>query len=598
VALCRARKKQLRGKLLRHFNHVFTATGNFCLATGDVRRRASRIPASPVNAFTDALMKLGPMRLFAALGITAIVAAAVFAVVFRVGGEEKALLFSNVEMSEAGEIASRLEAANIPYELKGDGTTIMVPRSKVLSARLMLAEDGLPSQGSVGYEIFDRQDALGATQFQQNINRLRALEGELARTIASIHGVERARVHLVLPEKQLFAQERDQPSASIVLKVGGGALSAGQVRAIRNLVASAVPGLAVNRVTIADDDGRLLAAAEDDASGAAGAEAMDERKAGIEERLRKEVQAIVESVVGPGAARVQVSADIDFNRVTSTSQTFDPEGRVVRETNSSEESSKGAGPGGGGASASRNVPDGTGENTSGGGDESERTEENVKYEISNTTKTEIVEGGRIKRLSVAVAVDGVTTPGAEGQPAAWAARDAQELERITALVKSAVGFDEARGDKVEVVNLKFARAPTEGTEAAKPSLFSFGKDDIMRGAEILAALIASLAVIFFVLRPLIGGLLKPPGASGGPGLLPSPAGGGGLMAGGGMGAIPPPLAGALPAPAGGMAVESTLDVARINGQLNTSTVKRVAEVIEQHPEESAQILRTWLSERA
>lgn len=547
-------------------------------------------------------MKLGPMRLFAALGVTAIVAAAVFALVFRVGGEEKALLFSGVELSEAGEISSRLDGAGIPYELKGDGTTIMVPRSKVLSARLMLSEDGLPSRGSVGYEIFDRQDALGATQFQQNINRLRALEGELARTIASIQGVERARVHLVLPEKQLFAQERDQPTASIVLSVAGGALSAGQVRAVRNLVASAVPGLAVNRVTIADDDGRLLAAAEDDTSGAAGAEAMDERKAGLEERLRKEVQDIVESVVGPGAARVQVSADVDFNRVTSTSQTFDPEGRVVRETNSTEESTKSGATGGGGASATRNLPDGAGENASGGGDESERTEEKVRYEISNTTKTEIIEGGRIKRLSVAVAVDGVTTPGAEGQPAAWAARDAQELERITALVKSAVGFDEARGDKVEVVNLKFARTAVEGTESGKPSMFSFGKDDIMRGVEILAALIASIAVIFFVLRPLVAGMIAPPGSAG--------AGAGGLLTGpGGAGAVsgvsgaggplpPPPLAGALPAPAGMSVVDSTLDIARINGQVNATSVKRVAEVIEQHPDESAQILRTWLSERA
>ncbi len=545
-----------------------------------------------VNAFTDALMKLGPMRLFAALGITAVVAAALFALMFRVGGEEKALLFADVEMAEAGEITAKLETANIPFELKGDGTTIFVPRSKVLSARLMLSEDGLPSRGSVGYEIFDRQDALGATQFQQNINRLRALEGELARTIASIRGVEKARVHLVLPERQLFAQDRQNPTASIVLKIAGGQLSAGQVRAIRNLVASAVPGLAVNHVTIADDSGRLLAAAEDAEDGAAAAEAMDERRAGLEERLRKEVQDIVESVVGAGAARVQVSADVDFNRTTQTSQTFDPEGRVVRETNSTEDSTKGGGSGGGGASATRNLPDGAASDTADGGDSSEHTEEQVKYEISNTTKTEINEGGRVKRLSVAVAVDGVTTPGADGQPSAWKARDAQELERITALVKSAVGFDEARGDKVEVVNLKFAQLPAAGTEVAKASMFSFGKDDIMRGAEIIAALIASMAVIFFVLRPLVAGMIGGGGAR---------TGGTPLLGGGGSGvtaALGPPVAGALPAPAGAAQLDPALDIARINGQVSTSSVKRVAEVIEQHPDESAQILRTWLSERA
>lgn len=541
-----------------------------------------------MNPFADALLKMGPFRLLAALGVTAVVAAALFALIFRVGGEEKALLFSGVEMAEAGEIASRLDAANIPYELKGDGTTIMVPRSKVLSARLMLSEDGLPSRGSVGYEIFDRQDVLGATQFQQNINRLRALEGELARTIASIRGVESARVHLVLPERQLFAQEREQPSASIVLKVGGD-LSAGQVRAVRNLVASAVPGLSANRVTIADDGGRLLAAADGGDDGVAAAEAVDERKAGIEERLRKEVQAIVESIVGNGAARVQVAADVDFNRLTSTSQTFDPEGRVVRETNSSEEKTTGGSGGGGASSATRNLPDGATEGDSGGGGEgSERTEEQVRYEISNKTTTEIVEGGRIKKLSVAVAVDGVTTPGADGAEATWAPRDAADLERITALVKSAVGFDEARGDKVEVVNLRFARSPEAGATAEKASMFSFGKDDIMRGAEIIAALIAAFGVIFFVLRPLVSGLIRPSGGA--------PA----LAAGGAAPALGPPSAGALPAPGsgGGNAGEAGLDVARISGQVNQSSVKRVAEVIEQNPDESAQILRTWLMERA
>ena len=549
-----------------------------------------------VNAFTDALMKLGPMRLFAALGITAVVAAALFALMFRVGGEEKALLFSDVEMAEAGEITAKLDTANIPYELKGDGTTIFVPRSKVLSARLMLSEDGLPSRGSVGYEIFDKQDALGATQFQQNINRLRALEGELARTISSIRGVEKARVHLVLPERQLFAQDRQNPTASIVLKIAGGQLSAGQVRAIRNLVASAVPGLAVNHVTIADDSGRLLAAAQDGEDGAAAAEAMDERRAGLEERLRKEVQDIVESVVGVGAAHVQVAADVDFNRTTQTSQKFDPDGRVVRETNSTEDSTKGGASGGGGsASATRNLPDGAGADAAGaGGDTSEHTEEQVKYEISNTTTTEINEGGRVKRLSVAVAVDGITTPGADGQPPTWKAREPQELERITALVKSAVGFDEARGDKVEVVNLKFAQAPEVGVEVAKASMFSFGKDDIMRGSEILAALIASMAVIFFVLRPLVSGMINGGGARTGAG-VPLLAGGGG---GGGASSLAPPVAGALPAPAGGAApLDPSLDIARINGQVSTSSVKRVAEVIEQHPDESAQILRTWLSER-
>src|SRR5690606_39188103 len=188
---------------------------------------------------------------------------------------------------EAGEITQRLEAADIPYELRGDGTSIFVARSRVLEARMMLSAEGLPSQGSIGYEIFDEPDALGQTQFQQNINRLRALEGELARTIASLDGIASARVHLVLPERQLFARETEQPSASIVLQLRRDELTPSQVRAIRNLVASATPGLTTGRVTIVDESGRLLAAASSE-DGAV-AEGVDARQVAVEERIRRTV---------------------------------------------------------------------------------------------------------------------------------------------------------------------------------------------------------------------------------------------------------------------------------------------------------------------
>ncbi len=180
----------------------------------------------------------------------------------------------------------------------------MVPRSKVLGARMMLSADGLPTRGSVGYEIFDKSDALGATQFMQNLNRLRALEGELARSIASLDGVASARVHLVLPERQLFEKEQQQPTASIVLKLNRDSLGSGEVKAIRNLVASATPGLSPSKVTILDEGGNLLAAAT--ADGEAGIdEANDSQQTAAEERIRRTVQNIVEGIVGPGAARVQ-----------------------------------------------------------------------------------------------------------------------------------------------------------------------------------------------------------------------------------------------------------------------------------------------------
>ena len=544
-----------------------------------------------MNAVSQWIQKAGSTRIIAMIVIAAISLAALVALTLRMGQEEKALLFSNIGIDEAGEITNRLEQSKIEFKLSPDGTAVYVPRSTVLEARMMLSAEGLPARGSVGYEIFDRQDALGATQFQQNINRLRALEGELARTITSIDNVESARVHLVLPERQLFERDRQKPSASIVLKVRG-ELSAAQVRAVRNLVAGATPDMSPHRVTILDETGQLLAAAEEDGA-AADMQGAEDRQRSVEERMRKTVQDIVESVVGPGAVRVQVNADMDFNRITQNSETFDPEGRVARSTQTSEEAANANSRDGGSTTAGRNVPDGGGANGGGGGDASNRTEETVNYEISRTTRTEVIEGGRVKKLSVAVAVDGKMAPAADGQPAQWTPREAAEMERITALVKSAMGFDEQRGDKVEVVNVQFAKSALAGTEAKKPGPLDFQKSDIMRGAEILAALVAVLALVLFVLRPMVSGILKPAGASvagSGPGAaLAGPGGSAGAAA---LAASSEQIQRA------GEDMRANVELARIRGDIRDSSLKQVQEIIEQHPEESVAILRGYLSNAA
>lgn len=534
-----------------------------------------------LNGFANLLLKAGPTRLFAALGVTAVVAALLFSLIFRMGGEEKSLLFANVDMREAGQITQRLEAADIPYELRGDGTSIFVARSRVLEARMMLSADGLPSRGSVGYEIFDQPDALGQTQFQQNINRLRALEGELARTIASLDGISSARVHLVLPEHQLFQRDAEQPSASIVLQLRRDALTPQQVRAIRNLVASATPGLTSNRVTILDETGRLLAAAASEDG--VDADGVDARQASVEERIRQTVADIVEGVVGPGNVRVQVHADMDFSRVSETSEHYDPEGRVVRSTSTSEDTGSSTdGRNSQGASAGANTPDGAGASggANGSSDNSSASQETINYEISRTTTTRVTEGGTLRRLSVAVAVDGVTTPGENGAEATYAARSDEEMQRITALVRSAVGFSQERGDTVEVVNVRFARqAPAGGVEEHAPGMFDLGSMDLMRIIEIIAALVAALAFVFFVLRPLVGGLVR-----GGAALPALP---------GAVPALAAPAAAALPAPAGDGVDE--IDITQIQGRVRASSVKKVAEIVEQHPDESIQIIRGWLN---
>lgn len=538
-----------------------------------------------MNGISNLLLKAGPTRLFAALGIAAVVAALLFTLVLRMGGEEKSLLFAGVDMREAGAITQRLEQAEIPYDLRGDGTSIFVARSRVLEARMMLSAEGLPSRGSIGYEIFDEPDALGQTQFQQNINRLRALEGELARTIASLDGISSARVHLVLPERQLFSRDAAQPTASIVLGLRRDELTAGQVRAIRNLVASATPGLTSSRVTILDETGRLLAAAQGE-DGAV-AEGIDARQTAMEERIRSTVTDIVEGIVGQGNARVQVTAEMDFNRVSETSERFDPEGRVVRSTSTTEETAASA-ERAQGTTAAANIPDtGAGAAANGPQNSNNSSQETVNYEISRTTRTEVSEGGRVRRLSVAVAVDGVTAPG-EGEDAApqYTARSEEEMQRLTALVRSAVGFNAERGDVVEVVNTQFARVGPPGGALEEPGMFAFlGDLDVMRIIEIVAALIASLAFVFFVLRPLIGGLVRGNNPASGQLALTGP---------GGPPALPGPggAAAALPANDGS---DSTIDVAQVHGRVRASSVKRVAEVVDQHPDESIQIIRGWLN---
>src|SRR5215203_1700440 len=249
-------------------------------------------------------------------------------------------LFTDLTTEDSSSIIKDLERQAIPFELRNEGAVIMVPKDKVTRLRMKLAEANLPKGGGVGYEIFDKSDALGTTSFVQNINHLRALEGELSRTIRAIDRIAAARVHLVLPERPLFSRERQEPSASIVLKLRG-SLEAQQVRAIRHLVASAVNGLKPTRVSVVDESGRLLAdgARSDSPLGVT----ADERQVAYERRLREQIEQIVTSTVGPGRARVQLTADFDFNRVTQTSEKFDPEGRVMRSSQTREESSAAGG---------------------------------------------------------------------------------------------------------------------------------------------------------------------------------------------------------------------------------------------------------------
>ena len=536
-----------------------------------------------MNGFFAALQRFGLGRLAAFAGIGVGIAAALGALFMNMG-RPNALLYSNLDLKEAGEITRALDQANIRYEAKGDGSTLMVARDEVATTRLLLSGKGLPTAGSVGYEIFDQTSVVGQTDFVQQLNRQRALEGELARTIQSLEGVTSARVHLVLPKKELFEDEIQQASASVSIAVGAREPTPDQVRAIQNLVAGAVPNMKPDRVTVVDQHAKTL-------SGGSEGDAMaaDGRKSAVEARVAKTVKTLVEGVVGAGKARVNVTADLDLSQVTIQQETFDPDGQVVRSETTSEENANENQPNQTGAvTAAANIP-GAPPNPEGNiNSASGRTGTTTNYDISKTVRTEVKEPGQVKRLSVAVAVDGVTAPaGKDGKPGAYTARPAAEMQRIEQLVRTAVGFDAQRGDQVTVINVQFPRADTGGGVVTANPLMGFDKNDIMQIVQWVILLIVALLTIFFVVRPLFNGSAGP---RTGVTRLVTTADGQQMM-------LPmDPSTGdplALPGP-DQSEMEQRIAIAKIEGQVKASSIKRVAEFVESHPEESVALLRTWL----
>ena len=508
-------------------------------------------------------------------------------VIMRVTSPQMTTLFTDLSAEDSSGIIKDLERQAIPYELRNDGAVIMVPKDKVTRLRMNLAEAGLPKGGGVGYEIFDKSDALGTTSFVQNINHLRALEGELARTIRAIDRIQAARVHLVLPERPLFSRETPEPSASIVVRVRG-ALEPQQIKAIRHLVSSAVSGLKPQRVSIVDESGQLLA---DGATGDNDNTIGDERRAGFEKRMRSEVEAIVSSVVGAGRARVQLSADFDYNRITQTSDRFDPEGRVLRSSQTREESSATAETNGQ-VTVNNELPGNQRgpDNAAPARDQSKKTEETNNYEISHTTKTEVTEAGRVNRISVAVLVDGTYAKNDKGEMV-YQERSKEQLDRIAALVRSAIGFDQQRGDQLEVVNLKFAEAPAVAPIAEPTGLFGmlqFTKDDVMYVIELGVMMLLGLVVLFMVVRPLVKRIIASE-------VMRSPAED--LMPALTDGSAPPATTGQSLVPSSN-ATSQMIDVAQVQGQVHAQSVHRVGALAEQNPNETASIIRQWLTEPA
>jgi flagellar M-ring protein FliF len=545
-----------------------------------------------VQGLVEFAKTLGAPRI-AAMGAVTVALIGFFAfLILRVTAPQMTPLFTDLSLEDSATIAKELDREAVSYELRNDGNIIMVPSDRVARLRMTLAENGLPKGGGVGYEIFDKSDALGTTSFVQNINNLRALEGELARTIQALDRVQAARVHLVMPERPLFSRDKIEPSASIVLKLRG-SLEPAQVRAIRHLVATAVNGLRPQRVSIVDERGQLLADGAGDGNG--GDIGTEERQAAFEKHLREQVESIVSSVVGPSHSRVQVAADFDFNRITQTSDRFDPDGRVVRSSQTREETSATNDGANNQVTVGNELPGAAQRQQQSAEatprDQSRKSEEIVNYEISKTTKTEIIEGGRVNRVSVAVLVDGSYAKNDKGD-ATYQPRSKEELEQIAALVRSAIGFDQKRGDHVEVVNLRFAESPAIAINepAGWLAAFQFTKDDIMRAIEMVVMGVLGLVVLLMVVRPLVRRILTPEERR-----LAAAAGGDGLPGSTATAAITAdsldPAKAAEPSHTAKM-----IDIAQIQGQVHAQSVQKVGEIADNNPQETVAIIREWLHE--
>ncbi|MDA8230786.1 MAG: flagellar basal-body MS-ring/collar protein FliF [Magnetospirillum sp.] len=550
-----------------------------------------------MNAFLQMLKGLGPMRLAAIAGVGVSILGFFIYLMSRVAAPQMELLYGDLDLGDSKAIVEKLQADKVPYEVRKDGTEIWVPKDKKNEMRVALAEVAVPSTGRIaGYELFDKQDALITTSFQQNINYVRALEGELARTIRSIDKVRNARVHLVLPQREAFSHDTTEASASVVIKMQGNQrLQHGQVMAIQNLIAAAVPKLKPSRISIIDDKGTLLARGfENDQE--AMAQTAEDLRLNTESRLARTIEDMLERTLGPGRVRAEVSVEMDMSRAVTTEETYDPDSKVVRSevtVNEGESNSDGEPPP---VSVTQNLPDpnGAAGSNSRSSSKSSKNQDTVNYEISKKTKNTVREMGEIKKISAAVLVDGTYETGADGKKV-YRDRTAKEKDEIAALVRSAIGYDKDRGDQVTVASMQFAGGEDQyQTDETGEFIFGMRRDFVEKLASNLGLSVVAILFLLLVLRPLISRAIES--------MQAGPMGPDGrrlLTAEGGM---VPQLAGPgappLPAPALGgeeeVIADELIDIDKVEGRVKASSIRKIGEIVDKHPEEALSILRTWL----
>jgi flagellar M-ring protein FliF len=469
------------------------------------------------------LQSVSKGRLLALVAILVVATVGFGTLIFWNTRPDYQVLFSNLSSEDAGDIVQKLKEKKIPYELTYGGTAVQVPRDQVYDLRLALATEGLPKGGGVGFEVFDRTN-LGTTDFVQKLNYQRALQGELIRTIKQFKEIEQARVHIVTPKDSLFVEEQKKPTASVFVKTRSGmTLAQPQVESIVHLVASAVEGLEPNNVTVVDQAGKMLSRKNDSSAVSQLTTTQLEFQRTIEEGLKKKIQGMLEGVVGPDKAIARVSADIDFQQVQITEERFDPTTVVRSEQKSVEKTSSSTGgrigedregfvslrlPADSKTPARPSTAAKTKssfEGSSGGAlNTSERQSEVKNYEITKINKQIRGPAGLVKKISTAIIIDGTykEVAGAKGaKTKQYVPRTPEEIKNFENIVKKAIGFDEGRGDQVEVTSMPLAWSAVE--EGPRTEGGGNWKETLQLFAKPAVSLVLALLFIFFIAKPLM-----------------------------------------------------------------------------------------------
>ncbi|SES06973.1 flagellar M-ring protein FliF [Tranquillimonas rosea] len=480
------------------------------------------------------------------------------------------LLYAGLEDGAAGDVVAALEQRGVAYEVRG--SSIFVDSVARDELRLTLAAEGLPENGTDGYELLDTLSGFGTTSQMFDAAYWRAKEGELARTIVSSPAIRTARVHIANPGTKPFQRDLT-PSASVTVGTASGGLSAAQARGLRFLVASAVSGLDPENVSVIDSSGGIILAS--DAEAEAGARAEDRAT-----ELKRNVERLLEARVGYGNAVVEVSVDTATETEQITERRFDPESRVPISQETTESTSTSSGEGGAGVTVASNLPNGdAGAGAATSTSQSAETSERINYEVSEVSREVLRTPGAVRRLSVAVLVDGIRTTGPDGE-AVWQPRSDEEMQALRALVSSAVGLDEERGDSLTLRSLEFEPLPTDGTEPG-----ALGRSlpiDAMRLAQLAILGLVTLLIGLFVVRPILT-TRSGAAASPMPMALPDPG----------------PLDGGFEAGFPQMALPmASFDQAQASTPASDSgdPVERLRALIDERQAESLEILKSWMEE--